>query len=173
MRVSGRVGPRALRRLQQVVERQAADGEIDAGLLGKLPDRRWRRADELGDFEHRRSISDALGKSRTGGRERPWAVRHRDSRKRCGGCRSGRAAAAFRRSPSPTGSAEGTGNPPCCRRLARPDRVLAPAPVEVRPGDRVDQQLRVGVLRLLDHHLDVARFHDRAAIEHDDVLAIW
>ena len=46
-----------------------------------------------------------------------------------------------------------------------------PRAVGVGKRDRADQELRIGMLRLAHHLLDVARLGDEAAIEHDDVLA--
>ena len=57
--------------------------------------------------------------------------------------------------------------------LAGEGRLILTAPrmVGVRIGDGADEQLCVGMLRVLHHFLHAAGFRYLTAVEHDDVVA--
>ena len=48
------------------------------------------------------------------------------------------------------------------------DLGFAPTPVDIGPWDRVDQQTSVGVLRILDDVIHIARFHHRTPVQDDN-----
>ena len=50
------------------------------------------------------------------------------------------------------------------------DLCFTPAPLDIGPRNAIDQQACVWVLWTLDHGVNIASFHDRATIEHDNRL---